>query len=344
MDPELVTRDRSTGAAADTVLEVRGLTTHILTRAGRLPAVSALSFVVRPGEMLGIVGESGCGKSMTALSIMRLLPAAAHVVAGAVLFRREDLLRLDERRMQEVRGKAISMIFQEPMSSLNPSMTIGRQVSEVVLRHERASRREALERAVEMLRLVSIPDPARRARDYPHQLSGGMRQRAMIAIALACDPALLIADEPTTALDVTIQAQILHLIRDLQARLGTAVVLITHDLGVIAETVQRVVVMYAGRKVEEASVDELFERPLHPYTRGLLAAVPKLGAASAGAGRQRLQEIAGLVPALDDLPPGCPFAPRCPRATDHCRALDPPLEEKRPKHWAACWEVSSAHA
>jgi len=246
---------------------------------------------------------------------------------------------LDEARMREVRGKDVAMIFQEPMTSLNPVLTIGEQISEALLLHEKLSRREAWDKAVDMLRLTKIPEPEQRAKEYPHQLSGGMRQRAMIAMALSCNPKLLIADEPTTALDVTIQAQILDLMRELQDTLGTAVILITHDLGVVAETAQRVIVMYAGRKVEEAPVEELFARPQHPYTRGLMASIPRLPLMR---GEQvdmpeRLQEIPGTVPALMNLPPGCVFAPRCPHALERCRAAYPDYEEKRPGHWAACW-------
>jgi peptide/nickel transport system ATP-binding protein len=248
-----------------------------------------------------------------------------------------DLLQLDAEAMRRVRGNEISMIFQEPMTSLNPVMTIGDQIGEALILHQDLSHTEARGRAVEMLRLVRIPEPERRAGEYPHQLSGGMRQRAMIAMALACNPKVLIADEPTTALDVTIQAQILDLILDLQSRLGTAVILITHDLGVVAETAQRVIVMYAGRKVEEAEVTALFDLPLHPYTRGLLGSIPRLDAEDNGG--TRLQEIPGMVPALHSLPTGCAFAPRCALATDHCRQEAPPWRALRPGHWAACWHA-----
>jgi peptide/nickel transport system ATP-binding protein len=270
---------------------------------------------------------------------MRLVPdPPGKIVGGTVRLAGIDLLRLDERAMRDVRGKDISMIFQEPMTSLNPVMTIGRQIAEVLLLHENLSRTAARHKAVEMLHLVRIPEPAQRAREYPHQLSGGMRQRAMIAMALACNPKVLIADEPTTALDVTIQAQILDIILDLQRKLGTAVILITHDLGVVAETAQRVIVMYAGCKVEEASVEELFARPLHPYTHGLLASIPRLGLMRGEtSGAERLQEIAGIVPPLTNLPPGCAFAPRCAFAVDRCRTHSPAYEQKRPGHWAACW-------
>jgi peptide/nickel transport system ATP-binding protein len=271
---------------------------------------------------------------------MRLVPdPPGRIVGGSVRLAGVDLLALDEEAMRDVRGKDVAMIFQEPMTSLNPVLTIGDQIAEVLLLHERLGRADARSKAIEMLRLVRIPEPEQRAKSYPHQLSGGMRQRAMIAMALACNPKVLVADEPTTALDVTIQAQILTIILELQQKLGTAVILITHDLGVVAETAQRVIVMYAGRKVEEASVDDLFAHPQHPYTRGLMASIPRL-AVMLGEGERapgRLQEIPGMVPALSDLPPGCVFAPRCAYAEDRCRAAFPAYEEKRPGHWAACW-------
>jgi len=338
--------------AADpgTVLEVEGLRTVFFTRRGLIRAVDDVSFSLRAGETLAVVGESGCGKSMTALSIMRLVPdPPGRIVGGRVRLEGRDLLALDETEMRDVRGNEISMIFQEPMTSLNPVLTIGEQVSEAIRLHRDVSAREAMAEAVEMLRLVKIPDPLRRAREYPHQLSGGMRQRAMIAMALACHPKVLIADEPTTALDVTIQAQILDLMLGLQRELGTAIVLITHDLGVVAETAQRVVVMYAGKKVEEAAVEVLFEDPLHPYSQGLLNSIPRLpsmGGAPEGGG-ERLKEIPGTVPSLVDLPPGCIFAPRCAFADERCRREYPPYEEKRRGHWAACWhsdEIAGAQA
>jgi peptide/nickel transport system ATP-binding protein len=328
-------------AENDVVLDVRGLTTYFYTRQGLLKAVDNVSFEVRRGETLAIVGESGCGKSITALSLIRLVPTPpGRIVAGSVSLAGTDLLSLDERAMRGIRGNDISMIFQEPMTSLNPVMTVGRQIGEALVLHQGMTRAAAFARAVEMLGIVRIPEAEQRAREYPHQLSGGMRQRAMIAMALACNPKVLIADEPTTALDVTIQAQILDLIVELQRKLGTAVLLITHDLGVVAETAQRVIVMYAGRKVEEASATELFAQPLHPYTAGLMTSIPRLDlirgrAVDAEAGR--LQEIPGLVPALTNLPTGCAFAPRCAHADDRCRAEYPPYEEKRPGRWAACW-------
>ncbi len=325
------------------ILQVEGLRTLFFTRQGLVRAVSDVSFHVARGEVLAIVGESGCGKSITALSVMRLVPTPpGRIDAGSVKLEGRDLMALDEEAMRQVRGNEISMIFQEPMTSLNPVLTIGDQIAEAVRLHQDVSSAEAWNRAVEMLNLVRIPEPVQRAREYPHQLSGGMRQRAMIAMALACNPKVLIADEPTTALDVTIQAQILDLIVKLQEERGTAVILITHDLGVVAETAHRVVVMYAGRKIEEAPVEELFDRPLHPYTHGLMASVPRLAVLAGGDATDptavgRLQEIPGMVPALTALPQGCAFAPRCAHADDTCRATYPDYVERRPGHWAACW-------
>jgi peptide/nickel transport system ATP-binding protein len=293
-------------------------------------AVDGVSFSIAPGETPAVVGESGCGKSVTSLSILRLVAdPPGRIVSGSIRFQGRDLLALPEAEMRAIRGSEIAMIFEEPMTSLNPVRSVGRQIAEVLVEHEGMSRGEAMQRAEDLLRLVQIPDPARRVREYPHQLSGGMRQRVMIAMALACSPKLLIADEPTTALDVTIQAQILELMRDLKARVGAAILLITHDLGVVAEMAERVVVMYAGHKVEEASVDALFERPRHPYTKGLLDSVPRLGA-SLESESSRLQEILGLVPALDGSLIGCAFAPRCPLAQDLCRRVAPPLEPMVP--------------
>jgi len=331
-----------TMATTPALLEVDDLTTYFFTRDGVVRAVDGVSFSVKRGEVLAIVGESGCGKSVTSLSIMRLIASPpGRYVRGRVLFEGRDLLQLPEPEMRKIRGDAISMIFQEPMTSLNPVLTIGRQIAEALVVHRGSSREQAAQRTVELLRLVRISEAERRASQYPHELSGGMRQRVMIAMALACEPRLLIADEPTTALDVTIQAQILDLMRELQRKTGAAIVLITHDLGVVAEMAERVVVMYAGRKVEEAPVAELFAHPLHPYTRGLLDSIPKLGAGSreGGAGRRtRLAEIAGTVPSLSEPIVGCAFAPRCSYATTRCHEDSPPLEEKSSGHFAACWE------
>jgi peptide/nickel transport system ATP-binding protein len=320
------------------LLEVESLKTHFFTRDGVVRAVDGVSFSIQPGETLALVGESGCGKSVTSLSIMRLIASPpGRVVSGAVRFNGRDLLRLTEPEMRKVRGNEISMIFQEPMTSLNPVLTIGRQIAETLVLHRGMGRADARARAVELLRLVHISEPARRAREYPHQMSGGMRQRVMIAMALACDPKVLIADEPTTALDVTIQAQILDLMRELQAKTGTAILLITHDLGVVAEMAQRVVVMYAGRKVEEAPVGELFARPRHPYTRGLMNSMPRLGAGHGA--RERLQEIPGMVPSLREPLAGCAFAARCAHAVERCRAEVPAFEPKAPGHAVACWQA-----
>src|SRR6516162_8951136 len=322
------------------LLCVEGLRTYFDLRHGTVKAVDGVSFRLASHETLAIVGESGCGKTITALSLMRLVPdPPGRIVGGKVELTGTDLLRLSDDEMRAVRGKDIAMIFQEPMTSLNPVLTIGGQIAEAALLHEKINRREAWEKAVAMLRLTRIPEPEQRAHEYPHQLSGGMRQRAMIAMALACNPKVLIADEPTTALDVTIQAQILEIILDLQRELGTAVILITHDLGVVAEMAQRIIVMYAGRKVEEAPIEALFARPQHPYTRGLIGSIPRLPSmrGEVATSLERLQEIPGTVPGLDHLPAGCAFAPRCAHAQDHCRAKYPPLEENLPGHWAACW-------
>jgi oligopeptide/dipeptide ABC transporter ATP-binding protein len=322
------------------LLEIRNLRTVFASGRGEVAAVDDVSFTLGEREVLGIVGESGSGKSVTALSIMGLLPKPpARIASGAIWFAGENLLTYSESRMRRVRGPGIGMIFQEPMTSLNPIFSIGNQLMETVGAHERLSPRARRERAITMLAKVGIAAPERRLDDYPHQLSGGMRQRVMIAMALACNPKVLLADEPTTALDVTIQAQILDIILDLQKKLGTAVILITHDLGVVAETAQRVIVMYAGRKVEEASVEDLFARPQHPYTHGLMASIPRLELMRGGSGetKRRLQEIPGIVPSLTNLPSGCTFAPRCPFADDRCRREAPAYEEKRPAHWAACW-------
>ena len=323
------------------LLEVEGLQTWFYTRDGVVRAVDGVSFSVAAGETLAIVGESGCGKSVTALSILRLIASPpGRILAGQIRFEGRNLLELDDEQMRALRGNKISMIFQEPMTSLNPVLTIGRQVAEVFRLHQGLSSEQAMARAVEMLQLVNIPEAERRVKQYPHELSGGMRQRVMIAMALACNPQLLIADEPTTALDVTIQAQILDLMRSLKARTGAAIVLITHDLGVVAEMAQRVVVMYAGRKVEEASVEALFDHPRHPYTRGLMRSVPHLSSEADGGGlRRRLEEIPGTVPSLKEPIAGCLFAPRCGFATERCRSESPLLEQANEGHWVACWEA-----
>ena len=326
--------------STEPVLEVRDLEIRIRGGNGSFAVVSDMNLSVAAGETVCIVGESGCGKSMTALSLLRLLPEAAFVAAGKIMINGEDFLAMNGRRVEDFRGEQIAMIFQEPLTALNPVLTIGEQIAESVRQHRRCGHKQAWARAIETLQLVQMPDPARRASQYPHELSGGMRQRAMIALALACDPKIIVADEPTTALDVTIQAQILGLISDLQERLGTAQILITHDLGVVAEVADRVVVMYAGRRVEEASVYDLFDNPLHPYTVGLMGAIPR---SSAGNGTgERLVDITGTVPPLWNLPEGCAFAPRCPRASARCRQERPPFEEKSPGHWAACWEHDDA--
>jgi peptide/nickel transport system ATP-binding protein len=317
------------------LLEVENLQTHFRTPDGVNRAVDGVSFHVNAGETLAIVGESGCGKSVTAMSILRLIPEPPGKIAGAVRFNGRNLLDASDKEMRSIRGNEISMIFQEPMTSLNPVLTVGRQIGETLRLHQGMSAQQAEERAIDMLNLVGIPEARRRVREYPHQLSGGMRQRVMIAIALACNPKLLIADEPTTALDVTIQAQILELMRDLKHRVGAAIVLITHDLGVVAEVAERVVVMYAGKKVEEAAVGPLFRNPRHPYTQGLLGSMPKLGSSLTG-DETRLAEIPGLVPSLKAKIPGCVFASRCPKVTDLCRQFAPALEEKAPGHVAAC--------
>jgi peptide/nickel transport system ATP-binding protein len=327
----------ATRSSARPVLAVERLRTEFSTKAGLAVAVDDVSFELREAETLAIVGESGSGKSVTALSILGLLPpVTARVAGGTVRFGGRDLLCLDRSQLQDVRGAQIAMIFQDPMTSLNPVLTIGRQLTEAVVRHEHLDPRAATARAVEMLARVQIPEPAWQIGRYPHQLSGGMRQRVMIAMALSCRPKVLIADEPTTALDVTVQAQILDLMSTLQEEFGTAIILITHDMGVVAEMSDRVIVMYAGRKVEEGDTVTLFDNPCHPYTRGLLMARPRI-TATFGAGRSRLQEIPGVVPPLTRLPPGCRFAPRCALRVEHCRE-QPSLDEKAPGQRAECWE------
>jgi len=317
------------------LLDVRDLRTHFKTDRGEFPAVDGVSFAVEAGRTLAVVGESGCGKSVTALSIMGLVPTPpGRIVGGSIRFEGAELIGAPERAMRDLRGNGIAMIFQEPMSSLNPAFTIGDQIVEGLQRHRRIGRAEATERAMSMLRKVRMPAPEQRFHEHPHRLSGGMRQRAMIAMALACEPRLLIADEPTTALDVTIQAQILELMRTLQRETGTAVILITHDLGVVAEVADDVVVMYAGRVVERASVQTLFDMPQHPYTVGLLGSIPRLDA-----DQDRLAAIEGQVPDPLRRPAGCSFADRCPFADAHCRATSPPLQDIGAGHLAACWKA-----
>jgi oligopeptide/dipeptide ABC transporter ATP-binding protein len=319
------------------LLDILNLKTYFYTFEGVAKAVDDVSFRLEKGEVLGIVGESGCGKSVTAQSVMRLIPTPpGRIVHGEILFSGIDLVRLAIEQMRSIRGKRISMIFQEPMTSLNPVYTIGNQIAEMFMLHENLSRAESLKSSVEMLKKVQIPAPEKRVHEYPHQLSGGMRQRAMIAMALACNPEILIADEPTTALDVTIQAQILDLIVKLKEDFETAIVMITHNLGVVAEMAERVIVMYAGRIVEEAPTLEIFEDPGHPYTRGLLKSIPKLGERSRF-GRKRLKEIKGIVPSLYDLRMGCSFYPRCSERMEQCREHLPDLFSIRDGHLARCW-------
>ena len=318
------------------LLEVDRLQTHFATLDGVVRAVEGLSFHIDRGETVAIVGESGCGKSVMSMSILRLIQEPPGRIAGRVVLEGRNLLELSEAEMRAIRGKDIGMIFQEPMTSLNPVLTIGRQIGEAFRLHEGLSKRDARQRSIDMLALVGIPEPERRIGEYPHELSGGMRQRVMIAMALACNPRLLIADEPTTALDVTIQAQILELMRGLKRRVGAAIMLITHDLGVVAEMAERVIVMYAGRKVEEAPVGEIFSNPMHPYTQGLLGAVPKLGSSLAADRRSKLAEIPGRVPSLRQRITGCAFADRCPIATQVCRDVEPAVARKRDGHLVAC--------
>jgi len=320
------------------VLEVKHLQTHFFTDEGVVRSVDDVSLYINAEETLGVVGESGCGKSVTSLSIMRLVPnPPGRTVGGEIWFRGEDLLQKPMDQMRKIRGNNLAMIFQEPMTSLNPVYTIGDQISEAILLHQKIGKREAWSRAVEMLRMVGISSPEQRVREYPHQMSGGMRQRVMIAMALSCNPELLIADEPTTALDVTIQAQILELMKEMKQKFHTAILLITHDLGVVAEMTDRVSVMYAGKVVEEASTRDLFRRPLHPYTQGLLASIPRLDTPV----EDRLHVIDGVVPNLLRLPPGCAFAPRCPRAMEVCRVKAPTLNEVEPDRKVSCWLYAS---
>ena len=317
------------------LLSIEGLQTNFFTEAGTVRAVDGVNLTVRKGETLGIVGESGCGKSVTALSVLRLIPTPpGKIVGGNIYLDGRDLLKLSENEMRKVRGASISMIFQEPMTSLNPVFTVGDQIAEGIRLHQRLSKRESWNKAVEMLRVVRIPDSDRRVKEYPHQMSGGMRQRVMISMALSCNPHLLIADEPTTALDVTIQAQILDLLNQLKSKLGMAVMLITHDLGVVADTAARVAVMYAGRVVEEAPVMELFTSPKHPYTQGLLNSIPRLQKSER---RVRLQAIAGMVPDMLELPKGCKFQERCNKVFEPCSGEEPELKDVAPNHRVRCY-------
>ncbi|MBM7856066.1 peptide/nickel transport system ATP-binding protein/oligopeptide transport system ATP-binding protein [Desulfohalotomaculum tongense] len=320
---------------SDVLLKVENLKTHFFLDDGVVPAVDGVSFHLNRGETLAVVGESGSGKSITSLSIMRLIPnPPGRIVGGNIQFAGKNLLKLSEKEMREIRGNRISMIFQEPMTSLNPVYRVGDQISEALINHQGLKKKEAMEKAIEMLRLTGIPSPEKRAYDFPHQMSGGMRQRVMIAMALACRPELLIADEPTTALDVTIQAQILELMQELKEQLNTAIIMITHDLAVVAEMADRAVVMYCGKVVEEAPVEELFEKPLHPYTKGLLASIPRVEEEM-----EKLYQIEGTVPNLMHLPRGCAFAPRCPEAGSRCLGARPQLTPVSPTRKVSCWLV-----
>jgi len=314
------------------ILEVKSLHTSFFTESGEVRAVDGVSFSITAGKLMGLVGESGSGKTASVLSIMRLLPETAKITGGEVIFGGRDLVKLSEAEMRSIRGAQIAMIFQEPMTSLNPVFTIGNQIGEAIRLHQHTSRAETRNRTIEAMRMVGIADPDRRIDDYPHQLSGGMRQRVMIAMALSCNPKLLIADEPTTALDVTIQAQILDLIRELQARLGLAVILVTHDLGIVAEYADEVTILYSAHVMEQAAAAELFKNPLNPYTRGLLESIPGIG----GERRRRLNAIPGAIPSALNPPAGCRFHPRCPSAIPACAAAVPPLEQKAPNHYVAC--------
>ena len=322
---------------ADRLLDVKNLKTYFYTDEGVVRAVDGVDLYIDQGETLGIVGESGCGKSVTALSIMRLIPQPpGKIVEGQILYNGLDLVTIPANKLRKIRGKEISMVFQEPMTSLNPVFTCGEQIAEALRLHEGLGRRDAMDKTVEMMKLVHIANAERRVKEYPHQLSGGMRQRVMIAMALSCSPNLLIADEPTTALDVTIQAQILELLNELKSKLKMAVMLITHDMGVIAETAQRVVVMYAAKVAEEAPVGDLFKEPLHPYTQGLLRSIPRIDLAATE--HLRLETIPGTVPTLrGDIAPGCRFAPRCPFVKSVCTEQDPVLKEVKPGHKVSCW-------
>src|SRR5947209_8982878 len=320
---------------APPLLEIRGLKTHFATDDGIVQAVDGVDIAIRRGETVGVVGESGCGMTVTALSVLKLIAMPpGRIVAGQILYQGRDLVPLDTQEMDRIRAKDIAMVFQEPMTSLNPVYPIGEQIAEVLRKHEGLSRKSALDKTIEMLRLVQISNPEKRVNEYPHHLSGGMRQRVMIAMALSCNPKLLIADEPTTALDVTIQAQILELLQEMKSRFGMAIMLITHAMGVVAETAQRVVVMYAGKVIEEAPVDQLFANPRHPYTQGLIRSIPRIDTAATR--KERLEAIPGVVPSLLNPPPGCPFAPRCRYAMPKCREAMPPLFDVGGGHRVAC--------
>lgn len=317
--------------AAQALLHIENLKTVISSKDGKLVPVDGVDITIPKGKTVGIVGESGCGKSMTAMSIMGLLPNTTHIEEGKILFQDMDLTKLNPKELRKITGDKISIIFQEPMTSLNPVIQVGKQVREAILLHEKVSKEEAKQRVIEIFRQVGIPEPERRYNAYPHQLSGGLRQRVMIGMAMVCNPDLLIADEPTTALDVTIEAQILHLMRQLQKDKGTSIMMITHNLGVVAEICDQVYVMYAGKVVESAEVHELFQNPKHPYTQGLLGALPKMDS------RQRLNSIDGMVPTLKDMPTGCRFAPRCPMATQKCREEQPALMDVASEHQVRCF-------
>ncbi len=316
------------------LLEIKDLTTHFFTRAGVVKAVDHLSLSLQTGRVLGLVGESGCGKTVTALSVLNLVPYPGQIVSGSIIFEGRDLLRMPPEEMRKIRGAKISMIFQEPMTALNPVFTVGKQIAEVLTTHLDMTKREAMVSAAELLHAVGIPSPEKRVHEYPHQMSGGMRQRVMIAMAIACKPLLILADEPTTALDVTIQAHILELLGQIQREMGMAMILVTHDLGLIAERSHEVAVMYAGRIVEQADTTELFANPQHPYTRGLMDSIPAPGDVR----KRRLRTIAGTVPRLHDLPPGCKFSPRCEMKTGQC-SKEPELVAVKPGHLVRCWEA-----
>ena len=317
------------------ILRIQNLKTYFYTRQGIVKAVDDITLTVEKGKVLGLVGESGSGKSMTSLSVLRLVPSPGKIVSGDILFENRSLLTLNDEEMRKRRGKEISMIFQEPMTSLNPVFTVGEQVAEMLRLHLKMNRKEAKDKTIELFKWVGIPSEEKRYHEYPHQLSGGMRQRIMIAMAISCDPKLIFADEPTTALDVTIQAQILNLLHHLKDKLNMSLVLISHDLGIIAESADDVAVMYAGKIVEYTDTQKLFAHPLHPYTRGLLESLPKFD--RNGGGKARLKAIPGVVPTLSDLPPGCAFEPRCPYAMAICKTDPPGLEEKETGHLASCW-------